>query len=439
MLILLIPITWQISSRLAKPLQEMINLFETGARSGFTNRLDVKWGGEMDEVAKNYNNFIGTLDTTRQQLEKSHDELEKRVEERTLELSSWIQELEQRNSEDALLRKMSEIIQVCNTTKEIYEVMKRYFGLFFPDTTGCLHIYEKENQHLKPVTSWGESPYQNTPFLSEECWALRKGKPYRVQTGQTSFLCSHLEGFSGNESLCVPLIVREEMLGLLHILVSQKAPHSLRTAHQSVLESKQSLATIIAEHLALAIVNIKLRENLRRQSIIDPLTGLYNRRFLNESLKQEAFSMKRYNYSIGILMIDVDHFKKINDTCGHECGDAVLRGLGQFFKDNTRGNDIACRYGGEEFVLILSKAGQEQTLIKAENLCLSVRKNLKISWQDTTHRITVSVGASFCSPGQSLEKSLNRADNALYIAKTQGRDQVAWENDLLKAPESKNQ
>jgi diguanylate cyclase (GGDEF)-like protein len=437
MLILIIPITWLISSRLAMPLQEMINVFETGSRSGFTSRLDVKWGGEMGEVAKNYNRFIGTLETTRQQLEKSRDELEKRVEERTRELSSWIQELEQRNSEDALLRKMSEMVQVCNTTEEIYGVMQHYFSLFFPDTAGCLHIYEKEIQHLKPVVFWGDSAYRSAPFLSEECWALRQGKPYLAQTELTSPLCSHLEGFPGDESLCAPLMVREEVLGLLHILVSRTSSHSSGTVKQSVLESKQGLAIIIAEHLSLALVNIRLRENLRRQSILDPLTGLYNRRFLNESLKREAHSMKRHNYSIGILMIDVDHFKKFNDTYGHECGDTVLRDLGRFLQDNTRGDDIVCRYGGEEFVLILSKAGWDQTLIKAQNLCLSIREDLKVFWQDTTHNITVSVGASLCSPGQSLEKSLNKADNALYLAKTQGRDQVAWENDLLKAPDSK--
>lgn len=436
MLILLIPITWQISSRLAKPIQEMINLFKTGARSGFTNRLDVKWGGEMDEVAKNYNRFIGTLETTRHQLEKSHDNLEKRVEERTRELSSWIHELEQRKSEDANLREMSKMIQVCNTSEEIYKVMKHYFKLFFPDTAGCLNIYEKESQHLKPMASWGDQTFQSAAFLSEECWALRQGKPYLVQSGQATPLCSHLDEFSVNESLCVPLMVREKVLGLLHILASQTSSRSSGTMNQSQLKSKQGIATIIVEHLALSLVNISLRENLRLQSILDPLTGLYNRRFLNESLKREARSMKRHNYSIGILMIDVDFFKKFNDTYGHECGDAVLKDLGRFLQDNTRGDDIACRYGGEEFVLILSKTEKDQTLMKAQNLCLSVRKNLKIFWQGITHTITISIGAALCRPGQSLEKSLNKADNALYQAKAQGRDQAAWEDASLNTLES---
>lgn len=428
MIALIIPITWLISSRLAKPLQEMITLFEVGARSGFTSRLDVKWGGEMDEVAKHYNRFIATLETTRKQLETSRDDLEKKVEERTQELSSWIQELEKRNSEDALLRKMSEMIQVCNTTEELYEVMKQYFNLFFPDTEGCLNIYHKESLSLEPVTFWGNRDYAGEPFLLEECWALRKGKPYLAKTERQSLICNHLKNFPNNESLCMPLMFREEVLGVLNIIASKHVDCPSSPVNRSVLESKQGLAVIIAEHLALAFVNIKLREDLERQSIHDPLTGLYNRRFLNEHFRREMHSMTRYHYSIGILMIDVDHFKKFNDTYGHECGDAVLKGLGRFLQDNVRKSDLACRYGGEEFVIILSKIGQDEALAIAKKLCLSIREDLKIRWQNETYNITVSIGVSLCNPGHSLEKSLNKADTALYRAKAQGRDQVAWAN-----------
>ena len=432
MFTLIIPITWLVSSRLAKPLQEMITLFETGAQSGFTRRLDVKWGGEMDEVAKNYNRFIGTLETTRQQLQKSHSELEKRVEERTEELSSWIRELEKRNSEDALLREMGEMIQVCNTSEEIYKVLKQYCNLFFPDTSGCLNIYKKSDTTLAPVVSWGDPDDRSTPFLSEECWALRKGKSYLVKAEEPSLICSHLKDAPNRDALCTPLMVREEVLGLLLIMVPPNASLASGAGSRPILESKQSLAITISEHLALALVNIRLRENLKRQSILDPLTGLYNRRFLSDNLKREIHNMKRHNYSIGVLMIDVDHFKKFNDTYGHECGDAVLSELGRFLQDNIRRNDIACRYGGEEFVLILSRVQQDQVLAIAQKLCLSIRENLKVRWQNTTHTITVSIGASLCSPDQSAEGSLNNADHALYRAKTNGRDQVAWENESIE-------
>jgi len=146
------------------------------------------------------------------------------------------------------------------------------------------------------------------------------------------------------------LIVREEIIGLLHILSLRNSKLSSETDSSSVLEKKQGLSTIVSEHLAIALVNIRLRETLKRQSILDPLTGLYNRRFLNESLKQEEKRMIRDQFSVGILMVDVDYFKKINDTYGHECGDAVLKKLGWFLKNNFRGGDIVCRYGGEEFV-----------------------------------------------------------------------------------------
>ncbi|MCP3955511.1 MAG: diguanylate cyclase, partial [Desulfobacterales bacterium] len=557
MLVLIIPLTWLISSRLARPLQEMINVFADGARADFSSRLDVKWGGEMGAVATNYNRFIDTLEKTRHELvdseekfrsifensvesifqitregqfktvnpamahmfgfpspealiasvtnfwhqlcvdpaqadkiiqileassvlaeyqiqlfqkdktklwclfnakaykdksgkikyvegyisditrrklseealKRSHDELEKRVVERTRELSSWVEDLEQRNSESALLRKMSEMIQVCNTTDEIFGVMEKYLIRFFPGTAGQLSVFEKDQPHLAPVVSWGDLTKDTRDlFLTDDCWALRQGKPYFMQKTKTNLFCSHLGGHRVTESLCTPLIVREDVLGLLHIQVPEPSFHSPGPGSKTMLESRQSLALIIAEHLALSLVNMKLRESLKRQSILDPLTGLYNRRFFDESLKREAYSMNRHNYAVGIIMIDVDHFKKLNDTYGHECGDAVLRELGLFLKKSTRGNDIACRYGGEEFVLILIKAGLKETLKKAEKLCQSIREELEIHYQDANHSITVSVGAALCraDQGETIEKTLNAADTALYQAKHAGRNQVAW-------------
>ncbi len=430
MLILIVPLTWFISSRLARPLQEMINVFEKGALSGFSSRLDVKWGGEMDEVAENYNRFIDTLEATKKQLEESMDELENRVNDRTHELSTWIGELEKRNHEDSLIRKMSEIIQVCNSSEEIYKVMKDYFLLFFPNTTGCLYIYEKKEDTLDPVVLWGNPQRSDSFFQPEDCWALRQGKPYLVHSGHHTVLCNHMEGIENKDSLCAPLIVREEIIGLLHILSLRNSKLSSETDSSSVLEKKQGLSTIVSEHLAIALVNIRLRETLKRQSILDPLTGLYNRRFLNESLKQEEKRMIRDQFSVGILMVDVDYFKKINDTYGHECGDAVLKKLGWFLKNNFRGGDIVCRYGGEEFVLVLSHAGSDQTLLKAKEMCRAIREDLKIPWQKATHTITVSIGASLWNPGNSFEKALNHADDALYRAKVEGRDQAAWKSDL---------
>lgn len=427
MLVLIIPITWLISSRLAKPLQEMINVFKTGADAGFSKKLDIKWGGEMDEVARNYNRFVDTLDTTRQALETSRDELEARVEERTRELSSWVRELEQRNLEDSLLRKMNKMIQVCKTSQEVYQVMDHYFLLFFPGTAGALHIHDKEENCLTAVLCWGAPTDSPDPFNTEDCWALRQGNPYLYVSDETQPLCAHITGRpEPAESLCIPLMVGDGVLGLLQILIpgSSATRRSGEALHR--LKSRKGLARMIAEHLSLALVNLRLQESLQQQSIRDPLTGLYNRRFLNESLKREAHSMKRYGYDVGILMVDVDHFKEVNDQYGHECGDQVLKALGHFLSDSIRGNDIACRYGGEEFVLILLKTGQTELIQKARDLCRSVAETLTIPWHGASLAITVSAGVSLCSPGQSIEIALNTADKALYTAKHQGRNQAVW-------------
>ncbi len=545
MLILIIPITWLISSRLAKPLQEMIRVFENGAQADFSNRLDHTWGGEMGEVAKNYNIFIDTLEKTRHQLEKSeetfrnifensvegifqisiqgniitanpamaamfgfrsadrlmaeisdfwqqlcynpeqfkeiiirleeknvlheyqfqlnkkdqtsfwcsfnakayrnesgsiayiegflsditqrriaqealersHRELEKRVEERTKELSNWVKDLEQTNFENALLRKMSEMIQVCHTSEEIYDVAQEYCIQFFPKTSGRVYVMDDSHSVLQSMVSWGDLNHDTISFQKQDCWALRRSKPYFMQKAKRGLACNHLTGSSVEESLCAPMIVQEDILGMLHI----------ESRFKDFLESKQSLALIITEHLSLALINMRLRESLRLQSIQDPLTGLYNRRFLDESLRREAYSMKRHNFSIGILMMDIDHFKKVNDTHGHDFGDATLRALGAFLKKNTRQSDIACRYGGEEFVIILIKTTLKETIQTAEKLLTNIRENLVIVHNKIRLSITVSIGVSLCPiHGIKIEDAMKAADKALYQAKNMGRNQVTW-------------
>jgi diguanylate cyclase (GGDEF)-like protein len=415
MLLLIIPITWLISSRLAKPLQEMINVFEHGASADFSSRLNLNWGGEMGEVAKNYNRFIDTLESTRKQLERSNNELEKRVEERTLELSSWVKDLEQKNFESALLRTMSEMIQICNTSKEIYGVIQKHFIQFFPDTAGRLYVLEDDNTSLTSVLSWGNLSDSDIVFQKEDCWGLRRGKAYLMQESGNTPACSHAIGESAKETLCLPMIVREDVLGMLYIQSDIK----------EFLKSKQGLALTITEHLALALINMKLQETLKRQSIQDALTGLYNRRFLDESLVREQYSMKRHNYSIGIIMMDVDHFKLFNDNHGHECGDTILRELGIYLKENTRKNDIACRYGGEEFVIILIQEDMENTIKKAEKIHKGIQDNLIIDHEGTHHSITVSIGVAMCPDHDTkIETAIKEADTAMYKAKKQGRNQV---------------
>jgi diguanylate cyclase (GGDEF)-like protein len=157
----------------------------------------------------------------------------------------------------------------------------------------------------------------------------------------------------------------------------------------------------------------------------DVLTGLYNRRYMEDSLERETHRAQRYNGHIGIIMIDIDHFKLFNDLHGHKVGDLVLRELGKFLKENVRGEDIACRYGGEEFMLILPNASLESSRLRAEELRCGV-KSLKILHKDQEFRISISAGvAALPDHSSNIREVVDHSDLALYQAKSKGRDQIA--------------
>jgi diguanylate cyclase (GGDEF)-like protein len=221
-----------------------------------------------------------------------------------------------------------------------------------------------------------------------------------------------------NTYLCIPILAQGETLGILHLQATKDAPH---------LESSDlSLKTTFAGQVGLSVANIKLREALRAQSVRDALTGLYNRRYLEEVLEREVRRAARSAQSLGILMIDLDHFKNFNDTYGHDAGDAVLRETGQFLANGIRAEDFVCRFGGEEFVVILPTADATSSQARAERLRSKMRELTVMHQGRSLGMITISVGvASFPQHGLSPKELMAAADAALYEAKRTGRDRVA--------------
>ena len=175
------------------------------------------------------------------------------------------------------------------------------------------------------------------------------------------------------------------------------------------------------QHQQLKISEAKLRE----ESVRDVLTGLFNRRYLEETLAREVKRAAREAYSLGVIMIDIDHFKKINDTHGHAAGDAFLKELGKFLKEQIRQYDIACRFGGEEFVLMLPEISLDLAKERAESM-REKAKRLRVQYKDhTLDPVTISLGvAVFPEHGSTGEAVLKAADEALYKAKREGRDRV---------------
>jgi diguanylate cyclase (GGDEF)-like protein len=222
------------------------------------------------------------------------------------------------------------------------------------------------------------------------------------------------------------MMAQSETIGVLHLESGQAKAGQREWARKQWTAEKQRFAVAVAEHVSLALSNMKLRETLRNLSIRDPLTGLFNRRYMEESLEQELLKAKRYGRSLGIIMLDIDHFKRFNDTYGHEAGDLVLRELGVFLQNHIRMTDIPCRYGGEEFALILPEADMELTQQRAEQVRQGVAAiRVKLQGQ-TLASITVSEGvAVYPGNGPTGQDVLRAADEALYRAKLMGRNHVA--------------
>ncbi|MBS1189364.1 MAG: hypothetical protein H6R10_1156 [Rhodocyclaceae bacterium] len=201
------------------------------------------------------------------------------------------------------------------------------------------------------------------------------------------------------------------MLGTVHDITERKrAEDELRRAN---------------ERLGAQLMEIeRLRAILQEQAIHDPLTGLFNRRYMEETLAREFAGAERENYPVSLVMVDIDHFKRVNDTYGHQAGDMVLTDLSETLSGHIRGRDIACRYGGEEFLAVLPHTPIEVAAHRAE-LWRASFEALELEYEGQTFRATISLGvAAFPAHGTTSQAVLAAADKALYAAKAGGRNRI---------------
>ncbi|MGB3238654.1 MAG: PAS domain S-box protein [Geitlerinemataceae cyanobacterium] len=344
-------------------------------------------------------------------------QMEGQLQQANQELKNWVNKLEVRNHEMKLLRQMSDFLQACLTVEEAYGAISDLLKPLFPGCSGGVFTLNPSSSLVEAVATWGENFHSETLFNPHECWSLRRGLLHDAERTRPSLFCNHVHKHRAPaETLCVPMMAQGETMGLLYLNSQNAGEFS---------ESKHQLARTVSEHLSLALANLKLRETLHNQSIRDPLTGLFNRRYMEESLQREIHRADRNKQALGIVMIDVDHFKRFNDTWGHEAGDLVLRELSGFLQQSIRASDIACRYGGEELTLIFPEMSLEETYKRAEELRQGI-KEIKLKYHESSlGAITVSLGvASFPRHGRTSDLLIQLADAALYRAKDEGRDRV---------------
>jgi diguanylate cyclase (GGDEF)-like protein len=341
---------------------------------------------------------------------------EQELESANSKLTGWNDRLELRNREGVLLAEMGELLETCVDEEEADRILSRFATDLWPALSGALSMIDSSRSSVEIAAGWGDSTALASVFLPEDCWALRRGRPHGSALSYGQIRCAHIaRGFTG-AFVCIPVMAHGEVLGVMHLL---------RPDGQELDESELRLAKTNAERMGLAIANLRLRAALKAQSIRDPLTGLFNRRYMEETFERELYRADRDGSTIGTIMLDLDHFKQFNDAFGHDGGDAILKEFSQLLLARTRKEDVVCRYGGEEFLIVLPGASLDDTHYRAESLLAAIRNIAVVSRGRELGHVSASMGvALYPNHGSTMGLLIRAADEALYQAKAHGRDRV---------------
>lgn len=335
------------------------------------------------------------------------------------------QRLEAEHSSDQamrdLLSRMTQRMQGCVTMSGLMEVIARFMPEVFPDLAGRIYLLDETRNAMVVASGWSSPRLSRDEFAPISCWALQRGVLHRPAGEAIDVVCAHVDVSAIADTVCVPLIAQRETIGLLYLEPRTQAGAGTGAARGDLPEA---YLTMLAENLSLALANLRLRDSLRELAMADPLTGLANRRRLDSILEAELVQAEHARQPISCLMLDVDHFKTFNDTFGHDAGDAVLIEVGAVLSRATRETGLACRYGGEEFVLLMPGLGPDEALERAEE----VRRN--IEGLSLSHAgkslgpLTASLGVASAPANCAMDRLIETADAAMYRAKQSGRNRV---------------
>jgi diguanylate cyclase (GGDEF)-like protein len=338
-------------------------------------------------------------------------------------LEGSLQQLQIETESGKLLNELQANLQICVNAPEAYEVLGGYAQKFIPYSAGAVFAIDSSRNLMGVMASWGDSLSPTQHILSpEDCCAMRGGRLHLQVEASRGLTCRHFSGSIPEAYVCLPLAALGETLGILHI-----------SANNSTDFTAARLAMIqqAGEYAALRLANLRLREKLHDQSIRDPLTGLYNRRFLEATLEQELHRSGRHHTGLGVIMGDIDKFKVFNDSFGHTAGDIVLKEVAALLRRSVRTEDIVCRYGGEEFLIVLPDSSLESVSERAEQLRDGI---VKLDLQHAGHalgKVTASFGISFSQDGVLTPEILLRyADEALYESKRRGCNCVSLSDSV---------
>lgn len=400
---------WFILVSVNRPLDDLLGAVTRFGGGDRTARASPAGGAEFHALADAYNRMADGLAVAME----NQASAEREIALANVELVARGRALESRNQSSALVSGMSQRLQAIRSDQELSEVLGCFLPQLLPEVAGSLYILNSSRNLLVRNTSWGELASQPDVITPDSCWALRRGKEHVIDRPGADLVCQHAQGTSLVARYCKPVLAGGDVLGLIYIEGAIDAEAEFRL-------------DLLTENIALALVNETLRKRLREQSIRDPLTGLFNRRYMEEALALETARASRSGSPLAVVMTDVDHFKAFNDRHGHEAGDALLRAVGRLIQSQFRDGDIICRFGGEEFIIIAPDTAASVICDRADELRRAVRE-LTVDFRgQRIGPVTMSFGIGVWSEGKlgQPEDLINRADQALYRAKRLGRDRI---------------
>lgn len=345
--------------------------------------------------------------------------LERQARSSTRDMADTLASMDRLSEQRHQMSRYVGLLQSCDTVPEIMHVSISVLQTLLPGVSGHCYLLRASQNFYASTAVFGDAVVSSTDSLvASQCWALRRGQPYHLPAGDPGLRCGHVDAeatLDDVSTLCVPLIAHGGTIGLLHVSGPRRGEN----------DNDFDLVNQIAEQLSLAIANQQLRDTLRIQSLRDPLTGLFNRRYLEESFAREMQRCERRGLPLSVLMLDVDHFKRFNDTHGHAAGDALLALVGRLIQSSVRADDIACRYGGEEFLVVMPELDASAACARAEDIRRAVGTATVQHAGRVLGPVTISVGvATFPDDGITPELVQQIADATLYRAKAEGRDRV---------------
>lgn len=304
------------------------------------------------------------------------------------------------------------------TVEEACTVTAQTLGALLPGDCGVLYLKDARMDLYHPAALWGSTEKPPGAMSGQDCWALRRNRMHKVMAGSDDVRCTHSLGASATVStLCVPVLALGEPFGLLHYATQGDAV---------TFPDRRQAVGLVADLFALAIANIRLRDRIQELVECDYLTGLYNRSPAEEQLIRLLKTASRENTPVGLVMMDIDHFGYFTDNYGYQTAHAVLRDLSAFLKEYLHPDDVACKFGGDEFLLILPGNSLEAARTRAEHIRELLKDRAQFEGHRHMRRITLSIGvAAFPDHGKTAGDLIQSARHGVKLAKEGGRDRVA--------------